>query len=473
MNQPSPAFRQRIALLRWTLPISFALLAALYQLGPARWVHDYYGHEIHYWVEIAFYGTAGPLLTFWALARVGRWFDRKEAAEQQARASEQRLASITAASADAILSLDAQGRIESWNRGAELIFGYPVREILGRSLSHLFGGGEAAEVELRWLTQAVRETGFVRGHETTCRDSDDRDVAAELTATSLSGSAGQPGGMSVILRDVTERKHREAEIIRLNATLSEQVAERTRQLAKKVEELAHANAELKKLDQMRSEFVSLVSHQIRAPLTNMRGAAERMQSNCGALNATCSRMFVILDQQVERLDRLVQDVLNTARLEAGELVLHPEPISSLPVVQQVAEQSRARALSRPIVLPPKPGLPLVFADRDRLAEVLTNLLDNADKYSPPGQPIAIEVQADQTEVTVTVHDHGRGLPPGDLEHVFDKFYRADGGDAQSAYGYGLGLYVCRQLIEAQHGRIWAENAPGGGAVFTFTLPVAA
>src|SRR3989338_8375468 len=109
MNQPSPAFRQRIALLRWTLPISFALLAVLYQLGPARWVHDRYGHEIHYWVEIAFYGTAGPLLTLWALTHIGRWLEAKAQAEHQARASEQRLASITAASADAILSLDAHG----------------------------------------------------------------------------------------------------------------------------------------------------------------------------------------------------------------------------------------------------------------------------------------------------------------------------------------------------------------------------
>ena len=124
-----------------------------------------------------------------------------------------------------------------------------------------------------------------------------------------------------------------------------------------------------------------------------------------------------------------------------------------------------------IGLPLRPGLPLVFADRDRVAEVLSNLIDNADKYSPREREIMIDVQADQTAVTVAVHDHGRGLPPADVDRVFDKFYRADGSDAQVAYGYGLGLYVCRRLIEAQGGRIWAENAPHGGAVFSFTLPV--
>jgi signal transduction histidine kinase len=114
----------------------------------------------------------------------------------------------------------------------------------------------------------------------------------------------------------------------------------------------------------------------------------------------------------------------------------------------------------------------VLADRDRVAEVLSNLIDNADKYSPHEQAIELDVQADQTEVTVAVRDHGRGLPHADLDRVFDKFYRSDGSDAQTAYGYGLGLYVCRRLIETHGGRIWAENAADGGAIFSFTLPVA-
>ena len=190
------------------------------------------------------------------------------------------------------------------------------------------------------------------------------------------------------------------------------------------------------------------------------------------MNATCIRMLTILNQQADRLDRLVRDVLNAARIESGDLVLQPEPISVLPIVQQVAEQVRARAIDRPFSLPTKPGLPLVFADRDRLAEILANLLDNADKYSSPGKQVVIAARADESEVTLSVHDQGRGLPPGDLDRVFDKFYRVDGSDSQTAYGYGLGLYVCRQLVEAQGGRIWAENHPDGGAIFSFTLPVA-
>lgn len=472
MNQSTPTLQQRISTLRWALPLTLSVLSTLYQLGPARWVHDTFSHSLHYGVEILLYGFIGPLAVHSAVGQVGRWLAEKEQAEHRARAHEQRLASITGASADAILGLDAAGRIESWNHGAELIFGYTARDILGQPFSSLFAGGEAAAVELQWLTRSAQQSGYVRGHETTCHNAEGREVAVDLTATHLADEAGQPVGLSVILRDITERKHREEEIRRLNSSLSEQVARRTRELAEKVDELAQANAELQKLDQMRSEFVSLVSHQLRAPLTNMRGAAERMRTDCAAINMTCSRMFTIMDQQVMRLDRLVQDVLNAARIETGDFVLHPEPISVLPVVQQVVEQTRARAASRPIHLPTKPGLPLVFADRDRLAEVLTNLLDNADKYSPQGSDLTIEVQADQTEVTLAVRDTGRGLPPNDLQRVFDKFYRADNSDSQAAYGYGLGLYVCRRIVEAQGGRIWAENAPGGGAVFSFTLPVA-
>jgi PAS domain S-box-containing protein len=464
--------RQRIARLRWALPLGIGLIAVLYEIGPGRWIHDAYGATGYFDLDILFYATAAPLMAFWVLSRISRWLDEKERAEAQAGASEQRLASVTAASADAILGLDAAGRIESWNRGAQRMFGYAASEILGRPLTRLLGSGEAAGVEFRWLVEEVRRAGIIRGHELTAWDSAGREVDVELTMTDVAGAGGQSLGMSAILRDVTDRKRREAENQRLNASLSEQVADRTRELAEKVAQLASANAELNKLDQLRSEFVSLVSHQIRAPLTNIRGAVERMEADCGAFNPACVRMLAVVNEQAQRLDHLVRDVLNAEQLEAGELVLHAEPISVLPVVQQVSEQMRARSADRPVHLPTKPGLPLVFADRDRVAEVLTNLLDNADKYSPQGAPVEVEVRADQVEVTLAVRDAGRGLPPGSLEQVFEKFYRGDNSDSQSVYGYGLGLYVCRRLIEAQEGRIWAENHPQGGAVFSFTLPVA-
>jgi PAS domain S-box-containing protein len=470
MNLPDNVIIRRMAILRWVIPLSFSTFAVIYQMAFARWVLDTYGEQVHFIIEILFYAIAVPLLIFWALSRAAKWVEEIERVERKARANDRRFASITSASVDAIISLDPAGYIESWNRGAEDLFGYMETEMIGRRFTELSAGSNAAEVEFQWLEENIHQVGFVRGHETHCLTAAGIEVIVELTATHLADDDGKQLGTSIILRDITDRKRRDEEIRRLNARLNDQVAERTHELAEKVEELRWTNAELQKLDQLRSEFVSVVSHQLRAPLTNMNGAVEHIASSCGAMNATCSRMVVILNQQLARLDRLVRDVLNITRIDAGELVMHPEPISIAPIIDQVIDQMRARSAGRPIQRLEKPGLPMAFADRDHVAEVLTNLLDNADKYSPSGKGITIATSASDTEVTLSVLDSGTGLPADTHERIFDKFYRVDSSDAQAAYGYGLGLYICRRLVEAQGGRIWAENAPTGGAVFSFTLP---
>jgi len=465
------ALKNRVEIWRWLLPVTLTVVVLLYQLVLARWVQNTFNDATHFAIEILFFATVGPMLTFLALTQIGRWLAEKEQATEQARANERWLASITAASAEAIISLDPQGHIDSWNHGAELLFGYPAPEMHGRPLAAIFGSGETADIEAQWLNDAVHRDGLIRGHETTICCADGHHPNVELTATHITDDHDHTLGISLILLDITRRKQREEEIRQLNASLNQQVAERTRELAEKIEALAQANTELQKLDQTRAELVSLVSHQIRAPLTNVRGAVERMQIDCPAVNLTCQRMFTITEQQIARLDRLVQDVLNATRIEAGELVIHAEPISMLPVVHQTVEQVQARLSGRVIHTPETPGLPLVYADRDRVTEVLVNLLDNADKYSPPGQDIYLSVRADEEAVTVSVRDRGPGLAPEALTHIFDKFYRLDSSDAQAAYGYGLGLYVCRRLVEAQNGRIWAENHPDGGAIFSIALPV--
>ena len=471
MTLSNVTFRQRLVFLRWVFPFFLVVSVIVYQLVFARWVHDQIGENAHYFAEILFYATVGPLLTYWILTLINQWFDQKEEAEMSARASEDRLATITNASADAILSLDQQWKIESWNRGAELVLGYEPKEIIGQQFSILLEGQQNAGIELGWLEKKVQQNGYVREHETICRDIERHSVNVELTATRLNNEQGESAGMSIILRDITNRKQREQEINRLNENLNLQVAERTRELNEKVVELAKANTELQKLDQMRSEFVSLVSHQHRAPLTNMSGAVQRIRTDCGVTNQKCVQMLDIIDQQIARLNRLVQDILDTDRIEAGKLTIQSEPISVFPLVQQVVEQIRARSARRTIQLHDKPGLPLAYADRDRIAEIITNLMDNADKYSPPNGDINVEVSANQSEVILSIRDTGPGVSDEDLDRIFDKFYRTDSSDSQNAYGYGLGLYVCRQLVEAQGGRIWAENNPDGGLIFSFSLPV--
>jgi len=471
MNANNALLRQRVVLMNWLLPLALLLLAILYRLAFVTWLGA--GNTLPSTGSAGnlIYALLGAIMVFFALQQISRWLSKTEMAERQLGESVARLAQIAATSADAILSVDVDGRIDTWNHGAESLLGFQALDALGRPFSALLGGGAAAEVESQWLMDNVRRSGFVRNHKSTCLDIDGRRIEVEMTATLLGDHYGDPAGMSAILRDITRRRHREEETQRLNATLRQQATKRNYEMAEKVQELGRANEELQKLDSTRSEFVSLVSHQIRAPLTNMGGAVQRMQMDCRAINPTCARMFTIFEQQVDRLDHLVQDVLNASQLEAGEVLLQREPISVMPVARQAVDEIRAGSPGRVIQLENKPGLPLVYADRDRLVEVLTNLLDNADKYSPTGEEVTVQLRADQTEVTISVRNAGTSIPAQDLERIFDKFYRSDSSDAQMAYGYGLGLYVCKQLMTAHGGRIWAENHPDGGAVFSVALPV--
>ena len=168
MHSNNHTLRQRVALLRWALPAALLILTLVYEFGPARWLQDNVNDPVD--LEILLWGVLTPLLAFWALTLIGRWLDKTERAEKAARASDRHLAAIRSASADAILGLDPAGHIESWNRGAELLFGYRADDMRGQPFFHLFGRGEAAEVEFRWLSVNVAKNGYVREHETTCYD---------------------------------------------------------------------------------------------------------------------------------------------------------------------------------------------------------------------------------------------------------------------------------------------------------------
>src|SRR5664279_2244512 len=172
--------RPRISILRWVLPIVLGLLAVLYEIGPGRWIHDIYSATAYFDIDVAFYGVMVPILTFAVLTLLGQWLNKKEQAERQAGASERRLTAIITASADAIIGLDSSGSIESWNRGAELLFDCPASKAFGHSLADLFGGSEAAKIEFQWLRGRILETGFVRGHETRFRTVTGRDLTVEI-----------------------------------------------------------------------------------------------------------------------------------------------------------------------------------------------------------------------------------------------------------------------------------------------------
>jgi signal transduction histidine kinase len=276
-------------------------------------------------------------------------------------------------------------------------------------------------------------------------------------------------GLSWLIRNLLVQEQAEAEIRHLNATLEQQVEERTRSLQQTYEELEEKNRELQTLDQLKSEFVSLVSHELRAPLTNINGGIELLLSG-QELSPHCRDTLGILGEQSQRLTNLVETILSISAIEARRWPLTPGPVALPPLVRTVARAMMPRAGLRRIQWRGVDDLPFAWADEDSVAQVLTNLLDNAIKHSPEGSDIAVDAEATGDEVRIAVDDEGPGIPPEERERVFDRFHRLDSRDNRKVYGHGLGLYMARLLLEAQDGRIWVEGDHGQGTRFVISLP---
>ena len=459
-------------LLRWLLPFcSFAVGLAV------EVIHDtvYHPNTPEPFYEFILYALVGPLLLAVLLFIITRHADAQMRKLHAVRASEQYLASIVAESADAIIGMDAHSIIRSWNRGAEQVFGWRAEEVVGKPVSLIVPAERLGELE--GIEQQMLREGHVRERATERIARDGRRVPVELTRTVLLDEHGTYAGSSAILRDVSERQHAEEAIRALNRELEAKVEQRTRELQQaygeleaRMHELEDANAKLQSLDRLKNEFVSMVSHELRAPLTNISGSLELMRLDCARPNETCAQTFRIVNEQTERLGRLVKGVLNVARIEAGALYLQPSAFDLTELMDHVVATMHGRASGYRFRRIAETPLPSAFADRDRVEEVMLNLLDNAVKYSNEGSLISVQAAQQDGHIVVSVTDQGRGIAPEQQAHIFDKFYRVDGSDAQEIYGHGLGLYISRKLIEAQGGRIWVQSTLGAGSAFSFSVP---
>ncbi len=232
-------------------------------------------------------------------------------------------------------------------------------------------------------------------------------------------------------------------------------------------EQARVHAETERL---RNSLLSSVSHDLRTPLASITGAASTLLENEGRLDAATRRdLLEALHEDADRLNRLVQNLLEMTRLEAGALVPQTAWYSIEEVVGAALGRFAKALAERPVTTRIPADLPLVRMDDVLVEQVLINLLDNAIKYTPAGTPIEVSAEEVDGAVVVEVADRGTGLPPGDERLVFEKFHRTE--RDPSVRGTGLGLAICQGIVRAHGGRIWAENRPGGGTAFRFTLPV--
>jgi two-component system sensor histidine kinase KdpD len=228
---------------------------------------------------------------------------------------------------------------------------------------------------------------------------------------------------------------------------------------------------LQRTDALRAALISSVSHDLRTPLTSIKAAASSLLQEDVRWNDEERRSFVqAIEREADRLNRLVENLLDMSRIESGTLRPEKEwyPIAEL--LHDILGRMQPLLQGREVLVHLPDDLPPVELDYLMIDQVLTNLLENALRYTPPGSPIEISASTTATELFVSVADRGPGIPLSDRERIFDKFYRVLGSTRETG-GTGLGLAVCRGLVEAHQGRIWVENRAGGGAIFRFTLPL--
>lgn len=232
----------------------------------------------------------------------------------------------------------------------------------------------------------------------------------------------------------------------------------------------------KEISQMKNDFVGHVSHELKTPLASITAYSEMLADGEAADEETRREFYSVIQNQAKRLNRLIEDILNTSRIESGLIKISKEPISLAIVIEEQLQMIRSYAEERNIKVTRQK--PIVFdqvnVDKDMISQVIVNLLSNAVKYTPSGGAVRIETKVDEIEslVRITVADTGVGIPEDEIDHVFDKFYRV-GVNKKQAKGTGLGLNLVKQIVEKLHdGRVFVESQVGVGSTFGFELPLA-
>jgi PAS domain S-box-containing protein len=242
-------------------------------------------------------------------------------------------------------------------------------------------------------------------------------------------------------------------------------------LARKIEELSALNARMQELERTRSEFLAMVSHDLHTPLTAIKGSMEVLAHE-GVGMELSRELLGIAQKNTDRLFRMVSDILDLARIEAGRFELRREPFDLVGALRGAMDRLRRLAEDRGIALTLQAaeGLPQVLADGVRMDQVFTNLLGNALKFTPRGGQITVTARQQGADLLVEIRDSGKGIPPEHLDRIFDRFYRVPLPDGERVEGTGLGLSICKAIVEEHGGRIWVESVMGQGSTFSFTLP---
>jgi len=341
---------------------------------------------------------------------------------RDAQAAETRFRSLFEHVPDAIFVADATGHYFDVNPAATTLLGYTRDELLRRTVMDIAADAQASEEAF----DQMRQTGAWRGEREVLRK-DGAVVPTEVQATAIVLPT-ETVYLSVV-RDISERR----------------AAER-----------------------MQQDFIAMVAHDLKNPLTTLKGNAQLMQRR----NSFSERGVATIVAQANRLERLIDDLRDVARLDAQMIALDRTPVDLVALVRRRADEVQTLTQTHDLSVQAPESSVVGEWDTDRLDQVVDNLLMNAIKYTPNGGEIRVCIEDRGVEAYVSIHDRGIGVPPEARARLFDRFYRAESGVAANKKGLGLGLYISKALVEAHGGRIGVESAPGEGSTFFFTLPYA-
>ena len=336
---------------------------------------------------------------------------------------------------DGIYGVDAAGMVTFVNPAALEVLGYQAAELIGREAHVTFHAkredGTPYPIDLCYVTEAVTEHKVTSAEEDSYLRADGRPVPVEVTATPLIDD-GRAIGAVVVFRDVTQRRE---------------------------------------VDRMKSEFVSIVGHELRTPVTAIRGALGLLAGGAvGELSPSAQRMVDIALVSSDRLGRLINDILDVERIESGMLSMELDIHACRPLIESAVSQVQVLAEEAGVRVSIGAAEGQVYADADRVVQTLLNLIGNAIKFSHSGGYVSVRSKAQGEFVQFAIRDDGRGIPEDELEEVFSRFHQVDSSDAREKGGFGLGLSISRSIVERLGGQIWARNNAGAGATFLFTLP---
>ena len=366
----------------------------------------------------------------------------------------------------AIFMLDKNGFIRTWNAGAERLKGYKPEEIIGRHFSVFYPEADihnnkpAKELEVALADGRLEDEGW------RLRKDGSR-FWANVIITAIYDEDRNHIGFAKVTRDLTERRMAEDALRAERAELEKRVEERTAALAR-------ANADLEKANRMKDQFLAVLSHELRTPLTSIYGWLTLLRA--GKLEQPdVMRAIQVIERNVRAQTQLVDDLLNVSRIVTGNLKIAPQWIDSVSIVNAAVDSIRPAAMAKGIEITiDAADSEGIYADPDRLQQVVWNLLANAVKFTGKGGEVKVEVGRVASKIQISVSDTGEGIAPDYLPYVFDRFSQADASTTRKTGGLGLGLSIVRHIVELHGGTVIAHSEGiGKGTTMIIQIPIPA